>query len=212
MRLLKQALAFLGAMVVVAMIAALVAPKAVHAVVAALVQVVNTANNPVATYDSGGTRFQADACFASGAVSVAADYCGTVTSAQFVVPTVTAGGATVKRLMVDNVSGFCASFNDPGVVIKSVTLAGQFPPDFISNGETVAGKYIPIIGPAYTYVNNPGGPPLGGVPETDYSYGQTTRFSFNPGDTVSLNYQYFYPGGAVDAVCSARIEGTLATE
>lgn len=212
MRLLKQALAVLGAFMVVAVIMALVAPKAVHAVVAAAVQVMNTSANPAATYDSGGTRFQADVCHTNGPVSVASGYCGAVTSASFVVPTTTAAGATVKRLMVDNVSGLCSSFNDPAVVIKTVTLTGQFVPDAIPNGDANAEHYIPIVGPAYAYVNNPGGPPLGGVPETDYTFGQTAHFAFNPGDTVTLAFTYFYPGGAADGICRARVEGTLATE
>jgi hypothetical protein len=212
MRLLKPALAALGSLVVVAIVMALVAPKAVHAVVAAAVEVMNTSANPAATYDSGGTRFQADVCYTNGPVSVASGYCGGVNSATFVVPTLTAAGATVKRLLVDNVSGFCSSFNDPGVVIKTVTLAGQFVPDAVPNGMATAGHYIPIVGPGYTYVNNPGGPPLGGVPETDYTFGQVTHFAFNPGDTVTLAFQYFFPGGAADGICSARVEGTLATE
>lgn len=49
MRLLKQALAVLGAFVVFAAIAALVAPKAARGVAAALVQVTNTSADPVPT-------------------------------------------------------------------------------------------------------------------------------------------------------------------
>lgn len=49
MKLLKQALAVLGAFVVFAAIAALVAPKAARGIAAAIVQVNNTAANPVPT-------------------------------------------------------------------------------------------------------------------------------------------------------------------
>ena len=49
MSLLKQALGFLGALVVFAAIVALVAPKAARGVAAALVQVTNTGANPVPT-------------------------------------------------------------------------------------------------------------------------------------------------------------------
>src|SRR5271154_1410262 len=107
MRLFKQALAVLGSIVVVAIIMAFVAPKAVHAVVAAAVQVMNTSANPVPTYDSG-TRFQADVCFISGAVSTASAFCGPNNSASFGVPLVTSAGATVKRLVVEDVSGYCS--------------------------------------------------------------------------------------------------------
>jgi hypothetical protein len=211
MKFLKQALTFLGSIVALAAIAALVAPKAVHAVVAAAVQVVNTSLNPVATYDSGGTRFQADVCYTAGPVSVASAYCGAINSPSFVVPTTTAAGLTVKRLVVDYAGGFCASFNDPAVQIKSVTLAGQFVPDSVPNGIATAGHYIPA-GPGYSYVNNSNVGVLSNVPETDYSFGQVTRFAFNPGDTVTLGLQSFFPGGSSDTMCSARVEGTLATD
>lgn len=47
MRLLKQALAVLGTVVVIAVIAAVVTPKTAHAIVATAVQVVNTTSQPV---------------------------------------------------------------------------------------------------------------------------------------------------------------------
>lgn len=49
MRLLKQALAVLGSVVVIAIIAALVTPKTAHAIIATAVQVVNTPSQPVPT-------------------------------------------------------------------------------------------------------------------------------------------------------------------
>jgi hypothetical protein len=49
MRLLKQALAILGTVVVMAGVVALVAPKAAQGIVATLVQVANTPANPVPT-------------------------------------------------------------------------------------------------------------------------------------------------------------------
>ncbi|MGA2812250.1 MAG: hypothetical protein ABSG16_12675 [Candidatus Acidiferrum sp.] len=212
MMLLKRSLAGLGSLVLVAIIVALVAPKAVQAVVAAAVQVMNTSVNPVPTYDSG-TRFQADLCYANGPVSQVL-YCAQNPSASFVVPTVTSSGAAVKRLIVDNVSGICASYNNPTAFIKAVRLEGQFVPDSVANSEPAAAHYVPIVGPAYSYVNSPtAGGGLSSVPETDYSYGQTTRFSFNPGDTVTLYHVFFWPGSsATDGGCYARIDGTLATQ
>jgi hypothetical protein len=211
MNRLKQALTALGSLMVVAIGVTLIAPKTVHAVVAAAVQIMNTSANPVPTYDSG-TRFQADVCDAVGPVSTAYNFCGTNTSVTFVVPTTTSSGATVKRLIVDNVSGYCSSFNNPTIFIKTVRLAANFVPDSVPNGETTAVHYIPIVAPTYSYVNVPGGV-LGNVPETDYTYGQTTHFSFNPGDTVTLGYEYWWPGGgSADASCLARIDGMLATD
>jgi hypothetical protein len=52
MRPLKQALAILGTVVVIAVIAALVTPKTAHALVATFVQVVNTPSQPVPTWST----------------------------------------------------------------------------------------------------------------------------------------------------------------
>jgi hypothetical protein len=49
MRLLKQAVAILGTVVVIAVIAAVVTPKTAHAIIATAVQVVNGPANPVPT-------------------------------------------------------------------------------------------------------------------------------------------------------------------
>ena len=50
MKLLKQALAALGILMVVAIFVVLVTPKATHAIVATLVQVVNNGSSPVPTF------------------------------------------------------------------------------------------------------------------------------------------------------------------
>jgi hypothetical protein len=52
MKLLKQALAVLGTVVVIAVFVALVTPKTAHAIVATAVQVVNTSANPVPIRDT----------------------------------------------------------------------------------------------------------------------------------------------------------------
>jgi len=51
MKLLKQAMAVLGTVVVIAAVVALVTPKTAHAIVATAVQVVNTEANPAGTED-----------------------------------------------------------------------------------------------------------------------------------------------------------------
>jgi len=213
MRLLKQALAVLGAIAVVAITLALVAPKTVHAVAAALVEVINTSANPVPTYDSG-TRFETDVCLATGPISTALNSCGSNTSRTFVVPSVTSGGAAVKRLIVDNVAGLCSSYNNPSLTISSVFLSGQFVPDSVPNGDSGTTHYVPVVAPGHNYVNDPSlAPPLGGVQETDYAYGQSAHFSFNPGDTVTLHFEYSWTGvGATDFTCQATLDGFLATQ
>ena len=213
MKLLKQALGVLGALAAVAAVTALVMPKAVHAVAAALVEVTNTSANPVPMYDSA-TRFQADVCHAFGSVSAAVNFCGSNTSSSFVVPSVTSGGAAVKRLVVDNVGGVCSSFNNSTLVITNVGLKGQFVPDSVPNGDPSAIHWIPLVGPAHSYVNDPSiGPPLGGIAETDYGYGQDSHYSFNPGTTVSAFVEYSFTGvGDQDLGCLVNVEGYLATQ
>jgi len=57
MRLLKQAMAVLGTVVVIAVIAALVTPKTAHAVIATAVQVVNMPSQPVPTLSTDINAF-----------------------------------------------------------------------------------------------------------------------------------------------------------
>lgn len=58
MRLLKQAMAVLGTVVVIALLVALVTPKTAHAIIATAVQVVNTSANPAATLDNSKAASQ----------------------------------------------------------------------------------------------------------------------------------------------------------
>ncbi|MHB8525837.1 MAG: hypothetical protein ACYDD2_06735 [Candidatus Acidiferrales bacterium] len=180
MNVLRRIAMAIGGTVVVALVVTLAVPRAAHAVLSALVTVTNTSANPVPTYDSG-TRFQTDVCFASGSVSVASNFCGLNNSRTFQVPTVTSSGATVKRLVVDNVSGICSNFNNPALFIKTVFLSGPFVPDSVPKGVSSAGHHVPIAGALYSYVNSPGAPsPFAGVPETDYSFGPEYTFFFQP--------------------------------
>jgi hypothetical protein len=65
----------------------------------------------------------------------------------------------------------------------------------------------------YSYTNLPGDGILANVPESDYSFAQEVHFSCNPGDTVSLPSEYFYPGGGtLDAACVANVDGTLVSQ
>ena len=214
MRFAKRLLMGAGAVALAGILAVAIAPKAAHGLVAALVQVANTSANPVPTYDSG-TRFQASLCYGFGSVTAALNACAPDANTNtFKVPTVTSAGAPVKRLVVDNVSGVCSSFNNPSLFIKTVILTGPFVPDSVPNSESAFSDYIPIVGAPYSYVNDPTSPfPLASVPETDYSYGQTVHFAFNPGDTVTMYLEYFFTSvGTRDAFCLGRIDGTLATE
>jgi hypothetical protein len=218
MNLPRKALSTLGGILLAALLLAALAPRAARGVAAALVQITNTSADPVPVYDSS-TRFQTDVCSQFGTIALAVNNCGANNSTSFVVPTVTSSGATVKRLIVDNVSGFCSSYNNPGLFIKAVRLNGNFVPDAVLNGVLPTGEnaahYVPIVAAPYSYTNNSDfGPPLGGIQETDYTYGEVTHFSFNPGDTVFLNITDFLndAAGDQDLACLARIDGYLATQ
>lgn len=188
----------------------ILAPRAVHAITAALVQVVNTSANPVPTAESA-LRFQAYVCNASGAVSTASGYCSP-TSITFTVPSVASTGATVKRLIVSNVSGFCANFDNVNLVLKEVRLVGSLVPDNSVNGGTGFEGDVPLGAP-YSYVNDPNTGVLSNHPESDYTFGETTNFAFNAGDTVAVRLQSFFPGtGTNDRICSVRMEGYLVTQ
>jgi hypothetical protein len=193
---------------------AIFAPRAVHAITATLVQVVNTSANPVPTAESA-VRFQASMCFVNGPASTAYNICPPPTNARnFTVPTVTSTGAVVKRLVVDNVSGTCSNFDNNAMVIKALRLRGAFAPDAVVNGTSTFTHYIPV-GPVYSYVNdNTWGPPLAGLPENDYTFGQSSSFAFNAGDNVGLEVVYFLPSasGAQDFFCAAKVEGYLITQ
>jgi hypothetical protein len=218
MNVARKSVSTLGGIFLAALLIGALAPRATRAIAAALVQITNTSADPVPTYDSG-TRFQAAVCNQFGSVAVAANNCAANTSKSFVVPTVTSSGAAVKRLIVEKVSGQCSSYNNPNLFIKAVGFSGNFVPDADPNGESPTGEsathYVPIVGAPYSYVNDASvGPPFAGILETDYTYGQVTRFSFNPGDTVVLFITYYVPSftGDRDLFCSVSIDGYLATQ
>jgi len=191
---------------------AVFSPRTVHAITATLVQVVNTSATPV-PQEEAATRFQAAVCLISGSISTSYNVCPSPTNvATFTVPTTTAAGATVRRLIVENVSGFCSNFGNNAVVIKSIRLRGQAVPDVVSNGNATFTHYVPVGAP-YSYVNDATTGVLANQPENDYNFGQTTKFAFNPGDTVTLESVYFFPSNndTQDLFCAARVEGYFVT-
>ena len=112
MKLVKQAATLFGTVLFVAMVATLLAPKAVHAVVSTLVTVANTAANPVASrnVDNPATYpFSANLC-----VGINGGYCDPSTPQLFAVPSNTSTGLPVKRLVLQGVSGSCQG--DPATI------------------------------------------------------------------------------------------------
>jgi hypothetical protein len=116
MKLLKQAMAVLGTVVVIAVLVALVTPKTAHAIVATMVQVVNTAAQPVPTWgtDNDGrsaVRLSYYETMAAGdTFSNGKPLFDATTSAAFTVP---AG----KRLVVDSLSLFAYPISGQNVFV-----------------------------------------------------------------------------------------------
>jgi hypothetical protein len=114
----------------------------------------------------------------------------------------TSTGVSVKRLVVENVSGFCQAENTP--LIAGI-LFSPFVADSVPNSTGAMAHYFPLI----LQTTGPG--LSAGQTERDYSFGGTTRIYFNPGDTVSQRVELFTPSD-IDAVCVTQVDGTLVTQ
>ena len=147
MRLLKEAAGVLGALVVVAVIVAFIAPKRTHALVAALVQVTNTSANPVPVT---ATDNPANFPFGGGLCAAAVEGpCGS-TPNFFTVPEKTSTGVTVKRLVIEEASALCGIGGTP----VNAQLDIPFPADNVSNGSPVVKLEFSItpIDPPYSII------------------------------------------------------------
>jgi len=133
MRILKQAVAVLGTVVVIAVIVASLTPKTAHTLIASLAQVAHTLANPVPTVAAAtpDTFVQSENCTFN---VISADSCGLVP-----IYTVPAGRIAV----IDSVSGDCVT--GEGVLIREWTI--------LSSGGAVKesfpnapGIFAPVIG------------------------------------------------------------------
>ena len=98
----------------------IIGPPAVRAAVATLVQVVNTTANPVPNADVNGPgeeAFQTQLCNASGTFYV----CSSVPS-TFTVPVSTSDGASVKRLVLTTVTGYCQQNPPTNVLTGAISI------------------------------------------------------------------------------------------
>jgi hypothetical protein len=105
MKFVKNLCMGIGAVSLAAVLLTLVAPKAVHAAVATLVEIANTAANPVPNTDvnaPGEEPLQTELCSAIGGSG-----CPTDVPSSFVVPTTTSDGLVVKRLVIEAVGVTC---------------------------------------------------------------------------------------------------------
>lgn len=197
MNVIRKAVTALGGIFLAALLIAALAPKTARGIAAALVQVTNTSSNPVPTVMSG-TPFEAALCHSFGATQ--GTLCG-AQSSSFVVPSTTAAGAPVKRLVVEHVSGICAGENTP---LIAAILTGPFVADAVPNTAGTMFHYFPLT-------LETTGPGPSSLTEQDYSFGGPTRIYFDPGVTVNQLTELFEPSN-VDAFCLAQVEGTLVTQ
>jgi hypothetical protein len=124
MRFAKRLLMGVGAVALTAMVLSVAAPKAVHATVAALVQVVNTTANPAVTLDAEtSTRipyqsYQTYNTFSGGFIGFTLTY-----------PTVPAG----YRLVIQNVNSLFYEYLSSGETLSDIVPQGNittaFAPD-----------------------------------------------------------------------------------
>lgn len=158
MNLMRKTATTLGGILFAVLLIAALAPKATRGIAAALVQVTNTSANPVPTVSADSPAnfpFAAPICFGFPA--------GSCDLQSFIVPMTTSTGLSVKRLVIENVSGNCVLspavndfvlfLNDP-VAGSSNPLAFAFPLVAASPSNS-AGQFV-VGGSAVRIYADPG--------------------------------------------------------
>jgi hypothetical protein len=162
MKLLKQALAVLGSVVVIAIIAALVTPKTAHALVATAVEVVNTASQPVPTQPVHARQAVYLACQLT-VTSTTAGACtlnDNTTHSPYTVP-------LGKRLVFDSVTGYVFVTN------------GQGRPVYAEIFPNSGGDDRFFLAPTFTATNN--------AIDT-YVFGQNATAYSDPGSQIAYEF------------------------
>jgi hypothetical protein len=202
MKLLKQALAVLGTVVVIAVLVALVTPKTAQAIVATAVYVMNTPNvnvvntplpitnaevhdlnnnpapGPLITEDTGNPAYEPFA--ATLCVSFGGTSCGFPSS--LTVPTKTADFQPVTRLVIEYVSGDCQA-------------SGGLDVELFSNSSGNSGGFSAVN----RFSLNP--TPTGGW----YEFSQHTRIYADPGTNLGPNFSY--TGPTPNYLCNMVVNG-----
>lgn len=138
MRFAKRLLMVAGAVSLAGLLSAMIAPKAVHAVVATLVQVTNTPSNPVNTaaadaatafVEQGNcSAFLSNECIAN-MYTVAAGQTAVIDSISGVCETDPGTAVAEFKLQYMSPSGSLTFFSVPGVALpygsNAITVAGQ---------------------------------------------------------------------------------------
>jgi hypothetical protein len=189
---MKKLLMGIGAVALAGTLLNLVAPKAVHAAVAALVEVANTPANPVPNADvnaPGEEPFQTLMCNAVGTGTCASDQPSILT-----VPTTTSDGLSIKRLVIEYVAVSC--FNN-GVSNLQVGLFTEMDENPV--GGVVHDSFIII--PLTPSSPSSTGEPAAAMPVTAYA---------DPGKPLTAGVFGSFPG-TTGATCTFSIVGRYIT-
>ena len=194
MRLLKQALAVFGTVLLFAVILTIVTPKAAHAVVATLVEVANTSANPVAVTQGAELATEPFATMLCEDDSSGSLCAGTgavleeIPPSSFTVPSTDSAGHPVKALVIQFVSGQCNA--------AAVALVTTVPANGV-NGVTKMANILTLVAqPSVSGTSTTTGP----------NVDQMTSIVAGPGSTVSM-LAAFPPTGAI---CELAVNGYLA--
>jgi len=197
---IRKAFATLGGIFLAALLIAAFVPKATHGLAAVLVQVTNSSANPIPLRDVGPSSevFVARLCFSYTGTGSLPAICGTL-PAGVLVPSTTADGKTVTRLVVEELSGGCET-NGSGVV--SVGISGNLSsPDNIASG----GGVIDVALPPGPLMLGSGTPPFNAQ-----TFGSVVRFYADPATLVGLSYAV--AADVTNSICYASVIGYLATQ
>lgn len=155
MRLVKQVLAALAVVVVFAAIAAFVAPQRAHAVVAALVQVTNTADNPISMISANAhnsfvaenhCNFNGEFCQVSPVYSVPAGQVAVVDSVTALCFLSSGVAPLGLELQFDGPDGQPDDVDIPaGPVVNGAFVVGQNITTYVPGGSRGSGIAISAI-------------------------------------------------------------------
>jgi len=195
MRFMKRLLRGLAAVALAGTLISLVVPKAVHAAVAALVEVANTPANPVPNADvnaPGEEPFQTQICLTTPTT----DACGS-TPGDFVVPATTSDGLSIKRLVIEQISASCS---------KTGTITSlQAYLSFQMNENQVNGSAFPGI------IYLPFTPTPGNLGAENPVSSIAVRAYADPGTTVTEYQQWKATALPVSLTCNYTVAGHYVT-
>ena len=190
MRLLKQAMTVLGTVVVVAVLAAFVAPKRAHPLVATLAQVVHTLANPAPT-----ALADEPSIFEGGAPF----NCEFSTTDKCTVTLYTVPAHTVAA--IESVSGVCFNLSPPSTIREfQMHLTGP------------GGEAVQLSFPPSPPNNSYGG--IGNVTEVALNF-KAYAFGGASGTPITMEaYSTTYPASTYSypAYCSLEVIGRLTQE